>query len=138
MNGAVSRVSETGPTLATLVEPVARRRHRSIQSKVQQDPIDPIRVLHRRARRWAAKGNTRKAALVLREVVRATGEPAAWVAFGSMLIQAQRREQALDALRQGLWLHRQRGAIGRARTVAKMILDLDPLDPKAGRILARA
>jgi hypothetical protein len=74
--------------------------------------------------------------LALREVVRLTDAPRAWVAFGAMLVRARRTDQALDALRQGLWRYRKLGDLGRARSVARVILSLDPSDPGANRLVA--
>lgn len=93
-------------------------------------------VLKRRAQRLARKGDYRKAALALRERVALTGDAASWVALGDMLRRARRVPEALTALRQGLYLHRRAGAEGRARTVARMIVALDPWDAKAARYTA--
>ncbi len=90
-------------------------------------------ILKRRARRHAKKGDYRKAALALRERVALTGDAASWVALGDMLRRARRVPEALTALRQGMYLHRQAGFEGRARTVARMIVALDPWDAKAAR-----
>ena len=93
-------------------------------------------ILKRRAQRFARKGDYRKAALALRERVALTGDAASWVALGDMLRRARRVPEALNALRQGLYLHRKAGAEGRARTVARMIVALDPWDAKAARYTA--
>ncbi|HEY8428897.1 MAG TPA: hypothetical protein VIL20_11005 [Sandaracinaceae bacterium] len=90
-------------------------------------------TLKRRAQRLARKGDYRKAALALRELAALTGDAAAWVALGDMLRRARRVPEALQALRQGMYLHRRAGAEGRARTVARMIVALDPWDAKAAR-----
>lgn len=90
-----------------------------------------VELLTRRARRHARKGDYRKAALALRERVALTGDARSWVALGDMLRRARRVPEALHALRQGMYLHRQAGACGRARTVARMIVALDPWDTKA-------
>jgi tetratricopeptide (TPR) repeat protein len=91
-------------------------------------------VLKRRAQRLAKQGEYRKAALALRERVALTGDAASWVALGDMLRRARRTPEALNALRQGMHLHRQAGALGRARTVARMIVALDPWDARAARL----
>lgn len=91
-------------------------------------------LLKRRAARFARKGDYRKAALALRERVALRGDAASWVALGDMLRRARRTPEALTALRQGLYLHRRAGAVGRARTVARMIVALDPWDAKAARM----
>lgn len=90
-------------------------------------------ILKRRARRHARRGNYRKAALALRERAALTGEAAAFVALGDMYRRARRVDAALAALKQGMYLHRRNGARRRARTVARMIVALDPWDAKAAR-----
>jgi len=90
-------------------------------------------VLRRRARRLARQRDFRKASIALRELVAHKQDAASWVALGDMLVRARRNAEALQALRQGLWLHRRAGAAGRARTVARMIVALDPTDEKAAR-----
>jgi hypothetical protein len=97
----------------------------------QHDSLSDI--LKRRAVRHARKGDYRKAALALRERVAIAGDAASWVALGDMLRRARRIPDALAALRQGMYLHRRAGADGRVRTVARMIVALDPWDAKAAR-----
>lgn len=88
-------------------------------------------LLKRRAQRLARKGEYRKAAIALREHAALSGDACAWVALGDMLRRAHRTPEAIRALRQGMYLHRQAGAEGRARTVARMIVALDPWDARA-------
>jgi hypothetical protein len=92
-----------------------------------------VDVLKRRATRFARKGDFRKAALALRERCALSGDAASWVALGDMLRRARRIPEALHAFHQALYLHRKNGAIGRVRTVARMIVALDPWDAKAAR-----
>lgn len=93
-------------------------------------------VLRRHAVRHAKRGDSHKALVALRQAVALRGEARDWVTLGDALARAGRLDGALDALRQGLYLHRRAGAEGRARTVARMIVALDPLDAKAARIAA--
>lgn len=93
-------------------------------------------MLRRRALRSARKGDYRKAAVALRERVALCGDAPSWVALGDMLRRARRMKEALHALKQGLYLHRRNGAHGRARTVARMIVALDPWDTQAARYSA--
>jgi hypothetical protein len=102
---------------------------------IEQD-TSRVATLTRRARRLARKGEYRKAALALRERVMLAGDAASWVTLGDMLRRARRLSEAIDALHQGLYLHRQAGAMGRVRTVARMIVALDPWDAKAARYTA--
>lgn len=94
-------------------------------------------VLARRAKKLASKGEYRKAALALRERVAITGDAVTWVQLGDMLRRARRTDEAARALKEGLWLHKRAGAIGRARTVAKMLSVLVPGDASVDRELAR-
>ncbi len=89
-------------------------------------PDDKVGILTRRARRFATKGDYRKAALALRERAALTGDAPSYVALGDMLRRARRVADALHALKQGMYLHRRSGARRRARTVARMIVALDP------------
>lgn len=91
-------------------------------------------VLRRRARRLARAGDYRKAALALRERVAFLGDAASWTTLGDMLRRARRTPDAIQAFKQALYLHRQAGSEGRARTVARMIVALDPLDAQASRL----
>ncbi|HJL17820.1 MAG TPA: hypothetical protein RMH99_19300 [Sandaracinaceae bacterium LLY-WYZ-13_1] len=90
-------------------------------------------ILERRARRHARRGEYRKAALALRERAALVDDAKTWVALGDMLRRAGRAREALRALKQGMYRHRRAGASGRARTVARMIVALDPWDAKAAR-----
>ena len=112
---------------------VDRALHSSVRDSAMASHDDRVDVLTRRARRHARKGEYRKAALALRERVALTGDARSWVALGDMLRRARRIPEAIHALRQGMYLHRQAGAPDRARTVARMIVALDPWDAKAAQ-----
>jgi hypothetical protein len=86
---------------------------------------DPAAILLRRARRLAKDGQHRKAALALRERAALTGDPATWVMAGAMWAKARRSEDAIAALRHGMWLHQQNGSPARAKVVARIIRELD-------------
>lgn len=94
---------------------------------------EPAEIIRRRAHKLARKGDFRKAALALRELTAHRNDGATWVMLGSMLRRARREDEALQALREGLWLHRQAGHDLRARSVARLILEIAPLDVKAAR-----
>ena len=100
-------------------------------TQVSQEPADIIR---RRAHKLARKGEFRKAALALRELTTFRNDGATWVLLGSMLRRARREDEALHALREGLWLHRQAGNDLRVRSVARLILEIAPSDSKAARL----
>jgi Flp pilus assembly protein TadD len=103
----------------------------------QEPPRSEVEIIEARAQRLVRKGQFRKAALALRKLAGASDEPRHWVALGHMWKRARRQDQALDALRQGMFLHKRRGASDRARTVARMILELDPADSGAFRLADR-
>lgn len=86
------------------------------------------RALRRRAHRHVRKGELRKAAVALRQLASLGGEARHWVALGHVLSRANKHSDAVQAWKQGLWLHKQKGADRRAATVAKLILELDPSD----------
>jgi hypothetical protein len=86
------------------------------------DPIcvefDPLR---RRCIRLAKTGQYRKAAIALAELAHREQDAATWVRLGAMLLRAGRRDQGVDALKQGLWLHRMHRNHRRAAVVADLI-----------------
>lgn len=87
---------------------------------------DPASILLRRARRLAKNGEHRKAALALRERAALTDDAATWVMAGAMWAKARRSEDAVAALRHGMWLHQRSGSDARARVVARIIREIDP------------
>lgn len=93
-------------------------------------------VLWRRAARCARRGDYRKAALAMREAVALEPTPANYCRLGATLERCGRRAEAVLALKQALYLFRQADLRGRARSVARMILVLDPQDPSASRAAA--
>jgi hypothetical protein len=94
-------------------------------------------LLKRRADRLASKQEFRKAALALKERAALVGDAVSWVLAGAMLRRAHRDEEAIAALRHGMWLHERAGDVRKARAVARVIERLDPSD-RAVRRYARA
>ena len=92
---------------------------------------DREETLKRRALKLARKGEYRKAAIALRERAALVADAASWGMVGGMRARARRPEDAVAAYRQGMWLHQQNGAPRRARTVAKLIAEIDPHDRAA-------
>ncbi len=86
---------------------------------------DAASILSRRALRLAKQGDLRKAALALRERAAILDDAASWVMAGAMWQRARRYADALAALRHGMWLHQKAGATARARTVARIIAQMD-------------
>lgn len=74
-----------------------------------------------RWRRLARRGEHRKAALALQELLFADRRAARWVLLGHAWSRAGRRDQALDALKQGCWLFARQGDHRKAEVV-KMLL----------------
>ncbi len=93
-------------------------------------------ALWRKAARCARRGEHRKAALAMREAVAIEPSAANYCRLGSMLDRAGRRGESVEALKQALFIFRQEDKGGRARTVARMILALDPQDRTAARCAA--
>ena len=87
---------------------------------------EPAAILLRRARRLARNGEHRKAALALRERAALSDDAATWGMAGARWARARRSEDALAALRHGMWLHQKAGSPARARVVARIIRELDP------------
>ena len=96
---------------------------------------EPAEILLRRARRLAKGGEPRKAALALRERAAILDEAAAWVLAGAMWAKARRADDAIAALRHGMWLHQRGGAVARARVVARI---LDALEMGRAEPMRRA
>lgn len=94
---------------------MARRRNRS--SSVV-GPSDPLR---RRCVRLARRGEYRKAAVALRALVARDNDAASWVRLGVMLLRARKIDDGIDALKQGLWLHKRARATARVEVVERLI-----------------
>lgn len=71
----------------------------------------------------------------MREAVALTPDACSYALLGSLLVRARRLDEALDAYRQSLWLHKRAGNLGRARTVAQLMLSVDGSDSLARRAL---
>ena len=97
------------------------------------DHADPALALRKRAARLLHKKEPRKAALALREAVALDPTGAAYVRLAHVLLTLGKRDEALHCLKQALYCFRHDELRGRARTVARMILKLDPGDASAQR-----
>ena len=127
------RICVLGANLAN-VRDMARGHRRGRRRTGQETPPEDRRViLRRRATRLLREGRSRKASVALQELVAMTQAPADYVALGHSLLGARRHEEGIRALRQGMWLHSRSGNPGRARAVAKLILDQQPGDEVATR-----
>lgn len=96
-------------------------RRRAKRDRTCTDTVDERDPLVRRAIRLCRRGEYRKAALVLRDLVAQRPSAANWSKLGVCLLHAGRHDQALDALKQGIWLHRRTGYPGRAAALGPWI-----------------
>jgi len=98
--------------------------------------FDPLR---RRCIRLAKAGEYRKAAIALAELANREQDAASWVRLGAMLMRAGKSPAAIDALKQGLWLHR-RGYDQRKAAVVLALIERCASDPyrRPGVIRLRA
>ncbi|MGC4087432.1 MAG: hypothetical protein QM756_05990 [Polyangiaceae bacterium] len=79
-------------------------------------------VLLRRAQRFSKKGDDRKAMLAAREACFASPKDARlWALYGSLCFRARRRDEALHAFGQSLWLRKCDKDERRVRVVQKLI-----------------
>ena len=97
---------------------------------------DCVSVLRRRAARLMRQGEPRKAVLALREAASREPSGSAHVRLAHALLAIGRHDDALGALRQALYCFRHHDMRGRARTVARLVLALDPADMNARRRVA--
>ena len=74
--------------------------------------------------------------ITFRQLTALDARPAHWVWLGHALHRASRPREAVDAFKQGVYLHSKAGFPARARTVAKLILAIDPTNPMAERFAA--
>jgi Flp pilus assembly protein TadD len=106
-----------------------------MRRKIAQ-PANDTSVLHRRAMRMLRKGDARKAVMTLREASALDPSGASYTRLGHALICAGKRDEAVLALKHALYCFRHDDMRGRARTVARMILQLDPQDATAQKRVA--
>jgi uncharacterized protein HemY len=104
-----------------------------MQRRISTLPISPLRALNQRAARLLRKGEVRKAALALREAASMAADGPAYVRLAHVLERLGKHDEALHSLKQALYSFRHDHQRGRARTVARMILKLDPADLGAQR-----
>ncbi len=96
-------------------------------------PQEAVALLRRRATRFMRKQEPRKAALALREATALDPSGSSYVRLAHALLAAGKCDDALHAFKQALYCFRYDPMRGRARTVARLILQLDPTDPAARR-----
>lgn len=94
---------------------------------------DQVAVLRRRAARYLRKNDQRKAVLALREATALDPSGASYVRLAYVLGRLGKTGEQLHALKQALYCFRYDDMRGRARTVARLILQLDPTDTAALR-----
>lgn len=101
--------------------------------RTQTRPAEPARALRTRAARLLRKQEPRKAALALREAAAMDPSGASFVRLAHVLLLTGKADEALHWLKQALYCFRHDDQRGRARTVARLILKLDPADASALR-----
>lgn len=97
------------------------------------DSADPAHALRKRAARFLRKKEPRKAALALREAAALEPSGQAFVRLAHVLLLTGKQDEALHWLKQALYSFRHDDQRGRARSVARLILKLDPADASALR-----
>jgi len=90
-------------------------------------------ALRRRAARYMKKRAPRKAAIALRQAAALEPSGPSFVRLSRALAASGKLQCALHALRQALYCFRHDELRGKARTVARLILALDPNDAAALR-----
>jgi len=95
----------------------ARRRRR----RPGEEPAPPSDLLAHRCRLLVRRGEHRKAVQALRQLVNRDGSAAAWVRLGVQLTRRGKFDAAIDALKQGQFLHRQEGNRRRAAVVGGLL-----------------
>jgi len=93
--------------------------------------LDPVSSLRHRAARHLRRDEPRKAVLALREAAAMAPRGPSFVRLAHVLQQVGKADEALQALKQALYCFRHDDQRGRARTVARLILKLDPADASA-------
>lgn len=84
-------------------------------------PVPTSDLLAHRCRTLVRRGRHRQAVQALRELANRDQTPAAWVRLGAALARAERTDAAIDAFKQGCWLHRRAGHLRRAAVVTGLI-----------------
>jgi uncharacterized protein HemY len=74
-----------------------------------------------RTRRLRRRGEYRKAAIALRQLLFREPSAARWVQLGFLLSQAGRPQQSIDAYKQGKWLHVRAGNARKATVIDALI-----------------
>lgn len=91
-----------------------------------QPSVDREQTLLRRARRCVRKGEDRKALVALREACLSAGTDARlWVLYGVHCWRARKVDEALHAMRQGLWFRERSRDERRARVVRALIAQIE-------------
>ena len=89
-------------------------------------PASREQTLLRRARRCVRKGEDRKALVALREACLSAGNDARlWVLYGTHCWRARKVDEALHAMRQGLWFRERSRDERRARVVRALIAQIE-------------
>jgi hypothetical protein len=94
-------------------------------SYLVKEPRTPAVTAVERARRQSARGDERRAMLILREACFAAEfEPALWVHYGLSCLRARRRDEGFRALAHALWLRERSRDQARSRVMRDLIAHL--------------
>src|SRR6187402_2867190 len=96
-----------------------------IMSYLVKESRQPAVTAVERARRQSARGDERRAMLILREECFAVeSDPALWVHYGLSCLRARRRDEGFRALSQALWLRERARDHARVRVMRDLIAHL--------------
>ena len=98
--------------------------HAQTNHLAPEPPEQRAETLRRQARRWRRRGKYRRAMVALHEACALSEQDAAlWTLYAADCVRARRREEAVRALGQALWL-RQRSRDRRRARVTEALRDL--------------
>jgi tetratricopeptide (TPR) repeat protein len=106
---------------------------KGVMPRSSAEPADPALALRKRAARLLHKKEPRKAVLALREAAALDPSGQSFVRLAHVLLLTGKAGEALHWLKQALYSFRHDEQRGRGRTVARLILKLDPSDASALR-----
>jgi hypothetical protein len=129
---AGSNVENLRDPVRTCERPSGGQRPRIIEKRKERTMEDRIDVLARRARRFRAKGEFRKAANAYGELTSIEPHVARWwVLLATMLHEAHRVDESVKAFRQANFLFRHAGQHARMRSVRRLMATYTDLPAEA-------
>jgi hypothetical protein len=104
-----------------------RSKHKHVEPRasatmLRAAPLDAVEALVARARRLRARGDARRALVLMREATaRDEWRARTFTLFGAWLVEARRYEEARAALRHARWLRARAGEHGRAAATDRVL-----------------